>query len=71
MKWSEKNEPVDIDFDRIVHMTDKAILFKIEDDDVWLPKSVIADVEDLEDHDMGEPGHFSVPRWVAVERGWE
>lgn len=32
---------VDIDIDEILRTTDKAILIKIDDEEIWLPKSQI------------------------------
>jgi hypothetical protein len=36
---------VPIGFDSIKRQTDRAVLFVIDDDDVWIPKSVISAIE--------------------------
>lgn len=52
VKWEPEDvdcgwdkESVRIAHDGIKHMTDLAVLFNIDGDDVWLPKSVIASVD--------------------------
>ena len=71
MNRAEREEPVDIEFDHIIHRTERAILFKIEGSDEWIAKSLIENLPDVEDCDMAEPGEVTVPRWLAVDRGWE
>jgi hypothetical protein len=34
-----------IDIDSLVRQTDSAVLVKIEEEDVWIPKSLVAHVE--------------------------
>lgn len=44
----------------IVRETDRAWLLDIEGEEVWLPKSQVKDNGD---------GTFTVPEWLAMERG--
>lgn len=51
-----------IDHDGVIHETDKAKLFSIEGDKVWLPKSKIRDEGD----DI-----VAIPKWLAEKKGLE
>ena len=50
---------VEIDHDGKEHETDKAILFRIQSEDVWIAKSLI----EYEDDDIVE-----IPEWLAIEK---
>lgn len=69
--WAERKEPVEVEFERIIHITDRAVLFEIDGSEEWLPKSQIENLDDIEEHDVKTPGEVSVPRWLAEDRGWE
>ena len=55
----ERNEPVEINHDGVIHETNGAKLFQVGDEKVWIPRSQILD----EDDDT-----FSVPQWLAEEK---
>ncbi len=60
---------VNVDFERVVRITEAAICFAVDGEDVWIPKSQIApaDVEQYEEGD-GE-GSVSVTDWIANQKG--
>lgn len=47
--------------------TEMAILVEIEDEEFWIPKSVISD--DSEVHSEGDKGTLVVPEWFAEKEG--
>jgi hypothetical protein len=51
----------DIDYDSIEMETDKAILFLIDDEEVWLPKSTIEIDEKTKT--------ITLPEWLAKKSG--
>lgn len=57
-----EQELVDIPFDEIVHQTTKATLFDVGDEEVWLPKSEIREIDEAEKH-------VTIPVWLATEKG--
>lgn len=62
---------VHLDFEEIVAETEKAFLVRLGDDldneEVWLPFSQIADAEDYSVGD--KDGTISVTEWIAKEKG--
>ena len=57
-----------LSYDDVKHHTEKAVLFRVGDDDVWVPKSVI-DVDYDDDawdalKEMG-PGEIDIAGWFA------
>jgi hypothetical protein len=66
-----RNEPVEVEFERIIHITDRAVLFEIEGSEEWVPRSQLENLDDILEHDKDTPGELSVPRWLAEDRGWE
>ena len=60
---------VHLDFEKIVHATDKALLVRFcdGDEDIWIPFSQIADPEDYEKGD--ENGTISITEWIAEQAG--
>lgn len=50
-----------LDYDEVIHETDKAVLFLIDDQEVWIPRSLI-------DGDPPEP--LSGPGCVDVASWW-
>jgi len=71
-----KNELVEIEFDRLVAQTPKAIIVEVETDEYAVGKSQIDNLTDLEE-DLKRPvyrrteTHIVVPRWLAESNGWE
>ena len=59
---------VDLTYDRIIHQTDKAVLFEFGDEEVWLPLSQI-DPEYLPLPEEG--GEVAVENWLILEKGLE
>ena len=53
-------EEVEIEYDECCFRTDNALLFVIEEDEHWIPRSVIQ-------NDDGKI--ITVPEWFAKERG--
>jgi len=51
-----------IEFESIEAETDMAILFKVDGEDVWIPKSQL--------EDQGEE-LFAIPKWLADKKGLE
>jgi hypothetical protein len=58
---------VHIDVDRVVRETDAAFLFDIDGEEVWVPKSQIADADDYGAGD--ENVSVSVTAFIAREKG--
>jgi len=56
-----KQERVEIPFDAIIHQTDKAVLFDVGDEEVWLPKSQIESIDET-----GK--NVTIPVWLATEK---
>lgn len=52
---------------KAIRQTDKALLCKIDDDDVWVPKSLIHD--DSEVYEPGHHGKLVVAQWFAEKEG--
>jgi hypothetical protein len=61
------NDFIDLTYDEIITTTDKAILFRFGDNEVWLPKSQIEDPDELNDHG----GEVSVQYWLIEEKSLE
>jgi hypothetical protein len=51
----------DLDYTEIIHETDGAILFSIDGDEVWIPRSLL---------ELDESTHtVTVPEWFALKEG--
>lgn len=61
----DNDETVEIDVDRFVRETEKALLVEIDGEQHWLPKSQLLDI----DSDDNESGTVTVRHWLAVEKG--
>lgn len=57
------SEDVEIGFDLLARQTPKALLIVVDGDEVWLPKSQVADIKDDPDG-----GAVWIPRWLAAEK---
>ncbi|MCG7853122.1 MAG: hypothetical protein MIO92_11435 [Methanosarcinaceae archaeon] len=62
-----RNKMVDIDIDGIINSTDLAFLVKIDDEEIWLPKSQIKFETDPKNLDTTTL--ISVPEWLAEKKG--
>ena len=58
---------VNIDVDRILKVTDKALLVRIGEEEHWLPLSQIADADDYEEGDVDLT--LSITEWIAEQKG--
>ena len=54
---------VNIDFDWIVGETEMAILFLADDEELWIPRSVIKDVWEKDQV-------VEIETWFAEKKGW-
>jgi hypothetical protein len=59
-RGSERFEDVEVAYDEVRHETDKAYLFVIDTEKIWIPKSQISHMND---------DTFVIPRWLAEENG--
>jgi hypothetical protein len=64
---SERDEPVEVEVDRVEVETDKAIMFSKDGEEFWIPKSKIS--EDSEVEGLGDSGTLVIPWWLAEEKG--
>lgn len=75
MPREDRNEWVEVGFDRLVCQTKAAIIVEVEGDEYPVGKSVIDNCDDLEE-DLKKPVYkrsessITVPRWLAVQNGW-
>ena len=58
---------VHIAVDEIVRETDAAFLVLIDDEEIWLPKSQIADSDSYESGDADLT--LSITEWIAEQKG--
>ena len=50
----------------LLHQTPKAMLLTDGENEVWIPKSLLNDIPDIE---VGEFSNFEVARWFAEQEG--
>jgi hypothetical protein len=62
--------PEDLGETYVVRETAKAILVRLDGDDVWIPKSVIHDDSEVWDGKENAAGHLIVKAWFARREGW-
>ena len=53
---------VELDFDELKHETEKAYLFVIDEEEVWIPKSVCEEVDE-------ELNIVEIQEWFAEQEG--
>ena len=53
----------------ILVLREKAVKVDIGGGEVWLPRSQIEDEEELERYGAGSTVEFSIPAWLAKEKG--
>jgi hypothetical protein len=60
---------VHLDVEEVLRVTDKALLLRVDGEDVWIPLSQIDDAGQYEqgDHDVT----VSVTEWIAKQKGLE
>jgi hypothetical protein len=60
---------ISVDFEAVKAVTDRAVLFVIEGEEVWIPKSQISP-DDVDQYEPGDgDGSVSVSEWIANEKG--
>lgn len=62
----EDTEMVEIEVDEVLTERDSALLFLIDDNEIWIPKSLI-DLSESEATEEGESGIVYIQRWKAEE----
>lgn len=63
----DRYEEVEIEVDNLKAQTEKAGLFVIDGEEVWLPWSQIGGGSNVTKN--GESGVICIPRWLAEEKG--
>ena len=66
-RWREDTEYIGIDIDQIVHVSERAVLVRIDDYEHWIPLSVL---EPGTDGDLGEENILHVAEWFAEREGF-
>jgi hypothetical protein len=60
---------INVEFESVKRITDKAILFVVDGEDVWIPVSQIAP-SDRDQYEEGDTdGSVSVSEWFANQKG--
>lgn len=71
----ERDEFVDVTFDKLVRQSDKAFLVEVDGEEEWIAKSQVDNCDELEE-ELKKPAQkreldtISVPRWIAIQNGW-
>ncbi len=47
--------------------TDLALCVEVEGEEVWIPKSLVADESEVQER--GDEGELIIPEWFAIEKG--
>jgi len=68
MRDDRGNEPHTLGDGKIIRETDKALLIRANDKDIWVPKSVVHDDSEVFDMENDE-GTVVVKRWWAEKNG--
>lgn len=64
-----RDDPVEVSGEYL-HDTELAVLMNLGDENAWFPKSQIVDYSDtMMPAERGTPLTFSVPEWLAYEKG--
>jgi hypothetical protein len=64
------HEDFDLGVVEVKQVTAKALLVKVDDSDVWIPKSQILDCDkDVDDVEIGDVVEIIIPQWLAEEKG--
>ena len=58
---------VHLDVEEVVRITEKAILLRIDGDEIWFPVSQVANADDYEEGDADLT--VSVTEWAARQKG--
>lgn len=60
---------IEVSFENVKRITEKAILFEIEGVDVWIPLSQISPVDRDQYSEGDADGSVSISEWIANEKG--
>jgi hypothetical protein len=56
-----------------IHQTEGAVLFEIEGEEIWVPKSALEDggkcVKDFDPDNKGDEVEVSIAQWLCKDRG--
>lgn len=65
---SDEDETIEIEISKVVHETELAFLFLVDDQEIWFPKSQIIDPAE-DDISVGEKDlEVTIPLWLAQEK---
>ena len=59
----DSDELIEFDFDEIIHETSRAYLMRVCGEKMWIPKKLCEDSIDFKQMT------FTIPRWLADEKG--
>ena len=62
------DESIDIIFDHIVMQSELAVCLNFEDEQIWIPKLLIVNIDDLENP---ECDYITIPLWFAEKEELE
>lgn len=55
----------------VKRLTEKAFLFEIDGEDVWIPKSQIHENSEIQEHALvTEEGELVITEWLAVQKNF-
>jgi hypothetical protein len=64
----DDDKTVDVEVERIITETEKALLVVIDGAEVWMPKNQIHDDSECYSLKSG-PGTMTITRWIAEQKG--
>ena len=64
---SEWRDEVSLDVEEVIAETDKAILVRFDDRELWVPKSQVSDNSDV--YEKGDSGNLIISPWFAEKEG--
>ena len=67
-KMMSHNEVVEFEVTRLIKETEQAWLLEIDDNDVWIPKSLMKEGSDDLDIDIERTYTIVIPQWLAEQK---
>ena len=64
---AKENQVVEIEDVTCTKETEKAILVEVQNEEFWIPKSLIADTSEV--NCKGDEGTLVIPEWFAEKEG--
>ena len=58
----DATDVVDVQYDKLVSQNEKAVLIRIDEDDTWIPKSLVCGVDE-------RAKMVTIKKWIAVQKG--